>query len=80
MGVDEDQNSFTLGALLDASDRPQKLSDGVTAEDVFGLHNSQVNILCKSKAASDYCWFMDPTGKKISVSDMVDVNEEDVFR
>lgn len=80
LGVEEDQEPLTIGALLDASSKPQKLSDGITSEDVFGLHNTVVNILCKSNAAADYCWFRHPTGQKISVSDIKEHSEEDEYR
>lgn len=80
LGVEQYQEPLTLGALLDASLKPSKLSDGITADDVYGLHGSVINVLCRSKAAADYCWFRHPTGRKISVSEMNEEMDEDEYR
>lgn len=51
----------------------------IEADDVYGLHHSRVNILCKRQVAAEYCWFRHPTGRKISVSDMNSLNEADPY-
>lgn len=80
MGVEEDTEPSTVGAILDASPKPQTLADSITTEDVFGLHNSKVNLLCKSKVAAEYCWFRHPNGNKISVSEMKVPLDDDEYR
>lgn len=33
------------------------------------MENTVTNILCARKAVTDYCWFRDPSGHKITLSD-----------
>lgn len=47
---------------------------------MYGLNNTDVNILCKAKLAVDYCWFTHPNGHKISVSDQMAATEQDLYR
>lgn len=39
-----------------------------------------MNILCKHSIQTDYCWFRDPSGQKISLSDKKPPSEDDMYR
>lgn len=47
--------------------------DDINADDVYAMENTAANILCTRKAVTDYCWFRDPSGRKISLSDRLPV-------
>lgn len=44
-------------------------SDEIDADDVYAMEYTAANIMCKRNAVTDYCWFRDPSGRKISLSD-----------
>ena len=52
----------------------------IQADDAYGLEGSSVSMLCKAKLAIDYCWFSDPTGKRISISDRSPIQSSDKYR
>lgn len=39
-----------------------------------------MNILCKRFIPTDYCWFRDPSGSRILVSDQKTPDEDDIYR
>lgn len=59
---------------------PFEYTDDIVADDVYGLNTTEVNVLCKTKLAIDYCWFSHPSGRKISVSDKAILKDTDEFR
>lgn len=67
IGVEEMGVRSTIGAILDSTKSHDTRFD-IDVEDVYGLHYSQVNILCRANFPSEYCWFRHASGKKISVS------------
>lgn len=69
----------TIGAIVDASTNPDESKD-ITAEDVYGLNLSRVNILCRSNFAAEYCWFRHASGRKITISDLTMPNTDDEYR
>lgn len=70
----------TIGALIDASEMPQKFEEEIESEDVYGIDGSSVKLVCKNKLSADYCWFQHPSGKRISVSEDKPPHEDDEFR
>ncbi|XP_055298260.1 uncharacterized protein LOC129566399 [Sitodiplosis mosellana] len=82
IGVDDDGHLKTMGAIIDGS-VPQKTSSqgDVESSDVYGLQDTQVNILCKRYIPTDYCWFRDPSGQIISMSDQKEPDDSnDIYR
>lgn len=55
-------------------------TDDIETNDVYGLENTPVNILCKRSIRTDYCWFRDPSGQKISLSDQNPLHSTDKYR
>lgn len=47
---------------------------------MYALENTATNILCKRKAVTDYCWFRDPSGRKISLSDRVRTTADQMYK
>lgn len=47
---------------------------------MYALENTATSILCNRKAVTDYCWFRDPSGRKISLSDRVRPTADDMFK
>lgn len=80
LGVMELGKKKTLGAILDASEVPQKFAEEIESNDVYGLTNSSVKLLCRNKLAADYCWFQHPSGRRISVSEDRAHEVDDEFR
>lgn len=56
------------------------LDDIEADENIYGLEHTSVNILCKHKAITDYCWFRNPAGHKISLSDRKRPRSNDTYR
>lgn len=78
LGVMELGLKTTVGAILDASATPLNFADEIETEDVYGMSDTTVNLLCKNQLAADYCWFQHPNGRRISVSEHamhMDTNE-----
>lgn len=74
-------NNSTIGAIIDGSGGTEESTRyNIDADDVYGLHNTQVNILCKSNLPADYCWFRHPNGRKISVSEVAAATDDDQYR
>lgn len=74
----------TVGAIIDGSGgQAETTRYDIAADDVYGLHGTQLNILCKSNFPAEYCWFRHPNGRKISVSEGVaatDHDDDDKYR
>lgn len=71
--------THTVGAILDASDIVHSL-DKLTVNNVAILENQNLNILCESNIGIDYCWFIHPSGEKLSVTDDIrDDSQGDPF-
>lgn len=51
----------------------------IETSDVYGLQETNVNILCKRNVPTDYCWFQDPSGRRISVSDKKALQPTDLY-
>lgn len=68
MGVEQNGKLETLGAIVDASALDASKYD-IEVDDVYGMHQSQVNILCRTNFPAEYCWFRHASGRKIPLSD-----------
>lgn len=69
----------TVGAIVDGSDgQDEGKRYDVDAENVYGLKDTRVNILCKSNFPAEYCWFRHPNGRKIPVSDAIEFDEDSI--
>lgn len=51
----------------------------IESSNVYGLQNTNVSILCKRNVPTDYCWFRDPSGRRISVSDRKALQPNDSY-
>lgn len=84
LGVKEENPDVdsTVGAIIDGSgvQEQQHTRYGIEADDIYGLQDTQVNILCKSNFPAEYCWFRHANGRKISVSDAADDSDDDQYR
>lgn len=56
------------------------MSVDIESDDVYGLQYTSVDILCKIKSSIDYCWFRDPSGNKIFLSDRAKSTDTDTYR
>lgn len=56
------------------------LTEEIESEDVYGTNEHVVNLLCKNKLPADYCWFQDPSGLRIPVSEFKPSDENDEYR
>ncbi|XP_031627128.1 uncharacterized protein LOC116343281 isoform X2 [Contarinia nasturtii] len=77
IGVEDDGEIKTFGAIIDPQTKAQATID---SSDVYGLENTEINILCKRYAPTDYCWFRDPSGQKILLSDLKAPQSTDKYR
>lgn len=75
------EKESTVGAIIDGSGgQADSTRYDIVADDVYGLHGTQVDILCKSSFPAEYCWFRHPNGHKIPVSDAADADDDDQYR
>lgn len=51
----------------------------IIASDVYATNGSAVDLLCKAPVALDYCWFTDPSQRRISISDKVAATSTDQY-
>lgn len=78
LGVSEEHSGVenTVGAVIDGNENTDDATQNdIHADDVYGLQDAQVNILCKSNFVIGYCWFRHPNGQKISVSDVTTASD-----
>lgn len=68
----------TIGAIIDISDVPSTLST-LSATKSNSLADQQINLLCESTIAIEYCWFRHPDGSIISVTDQTEEDDEKPF-
>lgn len=52
----------------------------LSADNVYALNGTITKLMCKSKHAIDYCWFTHPSGRRISVSDVLELDDSDVYQ